>query len=150
MATDTPNAFADLHRAVREAVGIRLFTVSVLDKAARLSRRAYTSHPAEYPVTGTKPMGDDGWSRMVIDGGRTFVANRTAEFAPYFPDHPLINALGCHSAVNIPVKDGGQVVGTVNLLDEEGYFTADRLARIEALVTSHRPALLAAIRAVKL
>lgn len=142
-------AFADLHRAVDQAVGIRLFTVSVLDRTAGVARRAYSSHPVAYPVTGTKPMEEDGWSRIVIDGRKTFVANSTAEFARYFGDHALINALGCQSAVNIPVSDDDMVVATVNLLDVEGYFTPDRMARIEALVAAHRPALLAAIRSAE-
>lgn len=150
MASDPDPVFAAFHKAVRDSVGIRLFTISVLDKAARLSRRAYTSHPAEYPVTGTKPMVEDGWSRQVIDAGRPFVANSTTEFAPYFGDHALINALGCHSAVNLPVMDGGQVVGTVNLLDAEGYFTPARLDRLQALLAAHRDDLVAAIRAVRL
>lgn len=150
MASDPDSVFAAFRQAVQNSVGVRLFTVSVLDKAARLARRAYTSHPAEYPVTGTKPMVEDGWSRQVIEAGRTFVANSTAEFAPYFGDHALINALGCHSAVNMPVIDGGEVVGTVNLLDGEGHFTPARLERLQALLAAHREELVAAIRTVKL
>ncbi|MCT8331064.1 GAF domain-containing protein [Albidovulum sediminis] len=139
------NAFADLHAACAP-LGARLFTVTVHDPAARLFRRVYTSHPADYPVSGTKPMGDDAWTRHVIGGGRSFVANTTAEFAPLFPDHAQINALGCHSALNIPLfDDAGAVVGTVNILHDEGHFTPDRVAAFEALAMRHRPALLAAV-----
>ena len=76
------------------------------------------------------------------------MANTTKEFSPYFPDHALINALGCHSAMNIPVSDGAQVVGTVNLLDAEGHFTLGRVKALESLVETHRPALLAAFASV--
>jgi len=146
-----PDATYDaLYRTVQAEVGVRLFTISLLDRAARLSRRAYTSHPQDYPVTGTKPMGGDDWSRRVIDEGQTFVANTTAEFAPFFSDHAFINQLGCQSAVNIPVSNGHETVGTVNLLDVEGYFTPARLDRLHAIIAAERPALVAALQATPL
>ena len=145
----TPDdTFAALHRAADAACGARLFTVTVLDRKAGLARRAYSSHPVEYPATGTKPMRSDAWSDLVIGQGRSFVANSTPEFAIYFSDHALINALGCQSALNMPVSDGAQVVGTVNVLDVAGHFTPDRVAMLESLVAAHRPALLAAMAQV--
>ena len=141
------SAYASLHRAVEAAGGARLFTVTTVDRAASLARRTYTSHPAEYPVTGTKPMTQDGWSRHVLDQGQSFVANTTPEFALYFGDHALINALGCEAALNIPVKDAGVVVATVNLLDRKGHYTPARVAAMEAAVDAHLPDLLTALRA---
>ncbi len=142
--------FTSLHEAARACAGVKLFTISVIDRQAGLSRRAYTSHPDVYPVTGTKPLEMDDWARHVIGGKKTFVANTTAEFATLFFDHALINALGCQSAVNIPVIDGDEVVGTVNLLDVEGHFTPERLAGLEALVSRQSGALVAALRGAQL
>ena len=143
----TPDdTFAALHRAAQEACSARLFTVTVLDRAAGLARRSYSSHPDVYPVTGTKPIGDSHWTELVIGRGETFVANETAGFSPYFSDHALINELGCEAAMNIPVSEGGQVVGTVNILDREGHFTPERVATLEELVDTHRDALLAAFK----
>lgn len=145
----TDATFSALHRAADAACGARLFTVTVLDRRAGLARRAYTSHPADYPATGTKPMRDDAWSDLVIGQGKSFVANSTPEFAIYFSDHALINALGCEAAMNIPVADdNGVVVGTVNILDAAGHFTPERISTLEWLVESHRPALLAALATV--
>lgn len=144
------DAFADLHAAAA-ALGTKLFTVTVHDPEAHLFRRAYTSHPIDYPTSGTKPMVEDDWSRLVIGEGKSFVANTTAAFAPYFPDHELINALGCHSAMNIPIKRGdGAVVGTVNLLSDANHFTSEKAAAYEALVDEATPALLRAIAATPL
>jgi len=152
MTPDNPDpdaVFAALHQAARECAGARLFTVTVLDHAAGLARRAYTSHPQDYPTSGTKPMRSDAWSTHVIDDGHSFVANTTPEFALYFSDHALINALGCQSAMNIPVADDdGRVVGTVNILDVTGHFTPERADMLEALVAGHRNALLAAMAQV--
>ena len=147
MPPNTPDTvFAALHTAAQHSTGARLFTVTVLDRAAGLARRAYTSHPVDYPSSGTKPMRKDGWTDRVLGDRQSFVANSTLEFSGYFPDHALINALGCEAAMNIPVTDDtGQVVGTVNILDAAGHFTPERAARLEALVAAHRTELLAAM-----
>ena len=145
----TPDdTFAALHRAADAACGARLFTVTVLDRKAGVARRAYSSHPEDYPVTGTKPIGDSPWTAQVVGRGETFVANETAGFSGYFSDHALINALGCEAAMNIPVSDRGQVVGTVNILDAAGHFTPERVATLTGLVAAHRDALLAAFATV--
>ena len=127
-------AFSDLHaRCV--ALGTRLFTVTVQDPANNLARRAFTSHPVEYPTSGTKPLTRDGWYDHVIVGHRTFVANAPPEFARYFFDHALITSLGLGSCINIPVISGTAVLGTVNLLAEAGHFTPTRLDAYLGLVT---------------
>lgn len=134
------SVYDDLHRACA-AQGTRLFTVTVQDEAAGLARRAYTSHPVEYPVSGTKPLTKDGWYDVCIGGRQTFVANTVPEFAKYFFDHALITSLGLGSCINIPLADGeGPILGTVNLLAEEGHFTPERLAAYHAAVAGlHGP-----------
>lgn len=145
----TPTAlFADLHREAIALGGARLFTVSVQDNAAGLALRAYTSDPAAYPLSVPKPIQQDDWSRRVLIEGQPFIANTTAEFAPYFFDHAQINALGCHSAANLPVVDGGQVLGTLNILDVEGHFTPDRVAALQAMIARRLPEIAAAMRSV--
>lgn len=144
--TDPTDIFAEL----RAATGVRLFTVTVVDRKAGLARRVYSSHPVDYPVTGTKPVGDDGWSRQVLERGESFVANTTPEFAIYFGDHALINALGCQSAMNIPVSRDGTVAGTVNLLDAQGHFTPARISELQAMVSAATPRLLAAFGTLRL
>ena len=138
-------AFSDLHTRCA-ALGTRLFTVTAVDDAAGVARRVYTSHPVEYPVSGTKPLTQDGWHEHTIVGQRTFVANTPPEFAKYFFDHALIVSLGLGSCINVPVIDGRAVLGTVNILAEAEHFTPERLATYEALVAEASPALAAALR----
>lgn len=128
------------------ALGTRLFTVTRLEEERALFARVYTSHPVEYPVSGTKPMERDGWYDTTIAGRRTFVANTPPEFATYFFDHALIVSLGLGSCINVPVVDGDRVLGTVNILAEAGHFTPERLAAYEALVAQATPALAKALR----
>ena len=149
MPHPTPQAlatFAALHKACA-AFGTRLFTVTVMDEANLITHRAYTSHPVEYPVSGTKPVKRDGWYDQCIAGRQIFVANTTPEFARYFFDHALITSLGLGSCINIPVVQDGTVLGTVNLLAEEHHFTPERLAAYHALTHSHHAALVAAMLA---
>ena len=135
-------AYQTLHSQCA-ALGTRLFTITVQDLGAGVARRAYSSMPVEYPVSGTKPLTRDGWYDYCITGQQTFVANTTPEFAKYFFDHALITSLGLGSCINVPVVDQGQVVGTVNLLAEEHHFTPDRLAAYHALITQAHDALVA-------
>jgi hypothetical protein len=129
------------------ALGTRLFTITALDDAALLHRRLYTSHPVEYPASGTKPLDRDGWYDACVAARQTFVANTPPEFARYFFDHALITSLGLGACINIPVADGGPVLGTVNLLAEADHFTPSRLGAYEALVETARPALCRALSA---
>ncbi len=123
------------------ALGTRLFTVSILDIAQGVARRAHTSHPVEYPVSGTKPLTRDGWYDFCIAGQQTFVANTAPEFARYFFDHALITSLGLGSCINVPIVTAGHVLGTVNLLAEEQHFTPEKLAAYHALIAAQHDAL---------
>jgi hypothetical protein len=136
------SAYDHLHTACA-ALGTRLFTITTQDEAAGVTRRAYSSNPVDYPVSGTKPLTRDGWYEFCITGQQIFVANTTPEFARYFFDHALITSLGLGSCVNIPVVHEATVLGTVNLLAEEHHFTPDRLTAYEALVNSQNTALVA-------
>ncbi len=128
------------------ALGTLLFTVTVQDEAAGLARRAYTSHPVEYPVSGTKPLTRDGWYDQCIGARKVFVANTVPEFAKYFFDHALITSLGLGSCINIPIfQKGGPVLGTVNLLAEEGHFSPEKLASYGGLIARDHAALVAAM-----
>ncbi|RYI24852.1 MAG: GAF domain-containing protein [Acetobacteraceae bacterium] len=138
-------AFTDLY-ARCAALGTRLFTVTTVDDEAGLARRLFTSHPVEYPVSGTKPLAKDGWYDATVTGRQTFVANTPPEFAKYFFDHELIVSLGLGSCINVPVVDGDSVLGTVNILAEAGHFTPEKLAEYEALVAQATPALAAELR----
>jgi len=131
---------------LQAAFGVRLFTVTAHDRDGMVFRRCHTSHPADYPLAGTKPLTlEDPWSRQVITLGQTFVANSPDRFRDLFADHAQIAALGCGSVANIPVSDDrGRVMGTVNALDVAGHFTPEMLGGLEALVRRNCPALLRA------
>jgi hypothetical protein len=122
-------------------VGARLFTVMTVDMEKELAGRVYTSHPQDYPVSGTKPIHYDDWFDTVHKQRRPFVANTIKDIAKVFFDHETIWSLGCGSVINLPIEIGGMLVCTVNLLDTEHYYTEERVAR--AVATLLMPAKLA-------
>ena len=112
-------------------VGFKLFTVMTVDMVHEVARRAYSSHPVDYPVSGTKPIHYDSWFEIVHKQHRPFVANTIADIAKVFPDHEKIWSLGCGSVVNLPVIIEGQLAATINMLHEEHYYNAARVELIE-------------------
>ncbi len=127
-----------------------MFTVTVLDLAQDLARRTYSSHQADYPVSGTKPMTHDGWHDHCITRQQIFVANTTPEFAKYFFDHALISSLGLGSVINIPIVSKAEVVGTVNILAEEHHFTAARQQIYQDLARTYHAELVRAMQPSRL
>jgi hypothetical protein len=140
-------AFAALQKLAEDTVGVKLFTFMTVDMAAEVARRAYTSDAANYPTSGTKPLRYDSWFDIVHKQHAYFVANTIDDIAKVFPDYELINSLGCQSVVNMPVLLGGELVGTVNMLHEQDYYTPERVDAIKAVLSI--PAKLAAAVAAR-
>ena len=111
--------------------GFKLFTVMTVDMVHEVARRAYSSHPVDYPVSGTKPIHYDSWFEIVHKQHKPFVANTIADIAKVFPDHEKIWSLGCGSVVNLPVIIEGQLAATINMLHEEHYYGPARVELIE-------------------
>jgi hypothetical protein len=111
--------------------GFKLFTVMTVDLTNKVARRAYSSHPADYPVSVTKPIHYDSWFEIVHKQHKLFVANTIADIAKVFPDHEKIWSLGCGSVVNLPVIIEEQLAATINMLHEEHYYSPVRVEFIE-------------------
>ena len=141
---DQPAAsLAALERAADLAFGHRLFTVLAINHAAKQNQRYHSSDPAAYPVGGFKPTPNEGefFDVLIRDGRPRFVHDRAAIISA-FADHATILALGCESAVNLPVRWDGRTLGTVNLLHRAGWYhetDAPEMLRFAALAV---PALL--------
>ena len=145
----TPEAcWQALERLAAEVAGHKLFTVMTVDLAEDVARRDYSSNPAAYPVSGTKPIQHDRWFEIVHKQQKTFVANTLADIAKVFPDHEKIGGLGCGSVVNLPVVLAGELAATINMLHAGHYYTAERVAAIEAHLSIPAKLALLAARAL--
>lgn len=133
-AARTPEAaWKALEELANGVAGRKVFTVMMVDMAASLVRRVYSSHPTVYPTSGTKPLGHNtgDWFETVIVGKRSFVANSIEDIAKVFPDHALIAGLGCGSVINYPVVLEGNLVAAITLLDSAGHYTPERVKAVE-------------------
>lgn len=134
-ARESGAPLAALHRLAEAEIGVRLFSVMLIDLAAGLAKRVYTSDPVAYPVSGTKPLAENRHLDTVREG-RVYHANSAAAMRADFPDLATIEALGCGAVINLPVMIEGVLSATVNLLDAEGRYdpaTALRAGKVLAL-----------------
>jgi GAF domain-containing protein len=131
--TQPDKAYAALEALTKELVGVKLFTIMTSDTTEKLSERIYSNMPEAYPVSGTKPYNETHWSDITLNQKKTFVANTIKDIADVFDDHELIKSLGCESVINVPIIVDGEVIGTLNCLHDEGFYTEDRIQAAEAL-----------------
>ena len=124
----TFRAVSDLLQA---SLGHTLFTVSRNLPGGLEVERIYTSQPQDYPNGGRKPAdADSDWGRAMA-AGKVFVASRPADFGPHFHDLDSIVALGFGAVVNFAIFDGARVLGTLNLLADEGAYRMEA-AQVQA------------------
>ena len=122
-------SYAALERLSADRVGMRLFTLTTVDRNAGVGCRFYSNMPDAYPPSGRKPIPENDWGRTVIERRQVFVANDIVSIAKVFPDHELIRSLGCESAMTVPVVVNGELLGTINCLDSAGAYTGQRVER---------------------
>ncbi|MEP3636509.1 MAG: GAF domain-containing protein [Paracoccaceae bacterium] len=133
-STNQPMAtFKALEALVDKTISVKLFTLMEVDNERGVARRNYSNMPDAYATSGEKPINDDAWTQQVQGRQETFVANSIEEIAAVFPDHALIQSLGCESCLNLPIVVNGNVIGTLNCLHDAGHFTPERVAAAESL-----------------
>ena len=142
-------AFEAVDQALGNLIGHKLFTLMILDDAAGEAERVYSNQPDAYPVMGRKPLGAlTDWGRHVIEGRQPFIGRTAADIRHAFFDHELIASLGCGSVINLLVQQDGRLLGTVNLLHEEGYYRETDLEIGAPLAHCLAPAYLECIKDV--
>lgn len=127
-------AFDALCQMAQKVVGAKLFTIMDNNPAEQLVSRLYSNMPDAYPVSGTKPAGETTpWFDTVINQKKTFTTNTYEGIVRVFDDHELIRSLGCAAVINVPIVIDGAVLGTLNLLHEEGFYTEDKVKASDIL-----------------
>ena len=125
-----PDLYPALERYLGEIIGHKLFTLMVIDRVTNEAARLYSSDPVAYPVKGRKLMGQlTDWGTRVLEQGEPYIGYNAEDIRSAFFDHETIARLGCASVLNLPVFAGGLVIGTVNLLHEEGWYRPEHARR---------------------
>ncbi|PKF80065.1 GAF domain-containing protein [Vibrio sp. vnigr-6D03] len=122
--TEAYLSFESTQQQLKRAVGFKLMTIMCLTNSQAC--RCYTSDTEHYPVSGVKPLEFDDWHQHVVVEATPFVCNERALLDKHLKDSDLFERLELGSAINLPVMFQDEVIGTINLLDEEGaYFSID-------------------------
>jgi GAF domain-containing protein len=124
---ESETAFSAINAAANRFIGHRLFTIMAFDPTAMEVQRLYSSDPDSYPPGDRKSKGDSEWSRRVLQQGLPYIGRNADDIRAHFNDHALILGLGMESVLNMPVRCCGRTIGTLNLLNEAGYFHEDDL-----------------------
>lgn len=135
-------AYGALHVLADQLVGTKLFTILELDHKAGFMRRLYSDNTQLYPVPGADPIGDSVWERTIIGKRQPLVLNTAKELGAVLPEYPKLAALGCHSMLNLPIVVCGLSIGTLNMLNDEGHFTPERVAQAYSLTAAAATCLL--------
>ena len=118
--------YLDLGAEAQRRFGWKLFT-AMRYLASGEVERVHTSNPDAYPLTGRKPRRDTPWSRQVLVRGEPYYANDAAGIRVAFEDADKILGLGLGAVINVPVKDGERVLGTLNFLREAGGYSPNKV-----------------------
>lgn len=132
-----------LQRGAGTLLGHRLFSVMRHDAAGGWNARIHSSQPRHYPAGGRKPVQPGPWAECLFRRGEPWLCRDLAAVRATFPDHALIEALGCGAALNLPVRWQGRTLGTVNLLDAEGSYGPEDVPAGVVLAGLAAPVLLA-------
>jgi len=124
--------YAELGSAAQQRFGWKLYTVMRTLPSGEVER-VHTSNPNAYPLSGRKPRRDTMWSRQVLVRGEPYFANDEAGIRAAFEDADLIIGLGLGAVINVPVKEGDRVLGTLNFLREAGGFRKENVQDAMAL-----------------
>jgi hypothetical protein len=140
-------AFRALDTALGAVIGHKLFTTMVLHHTTGEAERRYSNQPVAYPVSGRKSMGDTPWFRTVVQAKKPWLGRTMDDIRWAFFDHELIASLGCGSCMNLLVIHDGVLLGTINMLHEEGYYSEADLAVASPFAQLLVPAFLSTIAA---
>lgn len=112
-------SYSSIGEEAQRRFGWKLFTAMRYLPGGEVER-VHTSNPDAYPLAGRKPRRDTPWSRQVLVRGEPYYANDAAGIRAAFEDAEKILGLGLGAVINVPVKDGERVLGTLNFLREAG------------------------------
>jgi GAF domain-containing protein len=143
-ARDPQAAYAAVDALAQRVIGHRLFTVLRYLPETVEVERVYSSNTTAYPLAGRKPKRGTLWGEAVLDRGEVYISADAAAVRAAFSDHELIASLGISSIMNIPIRFGGRVLGTMNLNHAAGHFGAETIAPAKIMGGLLVPLLLAA------
>ena len=135
--------FCEAERIAGASIGWRLFTIMRYVEDAHVVERLYSSDPEAYPIGGRKPLDKLSTSHAALESSDFFLAADRQAVRQAFFDHALIFSLGISAILNLPIRQAGRRLGTLNLCGEEGMYGPAEIADAKILAGLLLPWLLA-------
>jgi len=124
---NTNDFYKKLDKVIFNLVGHKLFTLMVIDRSGRYVERVYSNNKKIYPLLGTKPIPKNEWTKRVLVEKKEYIGTNFKQIKKLFFDYETIKSLGCGSIINLPVINNNKVLGTLNILHKENYYTKNSL-----------------------
>lgn len=122
--------YKKLDKSIKSTIGHKLFTLTVVDKSKKFVERVYSSNEKIYPLLGTKPIPKNEWTKRVIIKKKEFLGSNFNQIKKLFFDYEVIQSIGCGSIINLPILHNNKILGTLNVLHKENYYTKDSVKSI--------------------
>ncbi len=142
-AETSERRWALISELLQDLFGHRLFTALVYLKAQRLMGRIYTSDGNISPLGGFKATGKGPWSSRVLDEGLVYVGSHENDIRSVFSESEMLIQHGLHSVLNIPIWFGGEVIGSLNLLNHRAAYDQVSSPLLELIAAMVAPVFLA-------
>ena len=139
-----PDTYKAVERLAAETCGFRLLTILKYVEQDAVVERVASSDEKAYPIGGRKPLDKITTSHGVTSQGDIFLAADKEQVRAAFFDHDLIFSLGITAIMNVPIRDSGQRLGTLNFCGEQGTYGEREKAIGRVLAGLLVPALLKA------
>jgi len=122
-------AFAELARCLLANPGYRILSVSRWEPTSQHLHRVFSTDEAVYPVGGRKQKLPSEWSDVVLKAMKPHISPDIETIRRHFDDHRLIESIGISAILNIPIVDGTNCLGTMNLLRSSGSYAQTDIDR---------------------
>ena len=123
--------YKKLDKTIKNNIGHRLFTLTVVDHSIKYVERVYSNNTKIYPLLGTKPIPKNSWTNKVINNKKYFFGESKNQIKKLFFDYKKIFSLGCGSIINIPIINDQKILGTLNILHKERFYTIKSVKMIQ-------------------
>ena len=123
--------YKKLDKTIKNNIGHLLFTLTVVDHSIKYVERVYSNNTKIYPLLGTKPIPKNSWTNKVINNKKYFFGENKNQIKKLFFDYEKIFSLGCGSIINIPIINDQKILGTLNILHKERFYTIKSVKMIQ-------------------
>ena len=123
--------YKKLDKIIKRNIDHKLFTLTVVDRSIKYVERVYSNNTKIYPLLGTKPIPKNSWTNKVINNKKYFFGESKNQIKKLFFDYEKIFSLGCGSIINIPIINDKKILGTLNILHKEKFYTIKSVKMIQ-------------------